>query len=341
MRGILIRIHSIFTVFAVILCFSCTVGNDLHGKTECVISGESFVFYGTKEKDFHYKCERIKSVYSYDENGNRIVYKEADYLFSNNSLSRTESSSIPDFKNYSVNFNEDTKFTFISEPRNPPLIINYTVYVDYVTYVNDFLFDDNKNVCKDNNYDEEINVLVCGDSIAAGAQTISQFYKGNLDDSFSGLLRKYIESQDIACRIDNYSLVNSGIANLTHSMDSIINNNYDVVIIEYGMNDHLTVNGGTKHIAAFIEELESNIGILLSKNITVIVLGFFQQNMLWNFEDIEATRSFNVAMENLCADYEIPFVDMYRAFEKFEGGGKVYSRGFDRRLDASPEQFWA
>lgn len=85
------------------------------------------------------------------------------------------------------------------------------------------------------------------------------------------------------------------------------------------MNDHLTVNGGTKHIAAFIEELESNIGILLSKNITVIVLGFFQQNMLWNFEDIEATRSFNVAMENLCADYEIPFVDMYRAFEKFEG----------------------
>ena len=46
-------------------------------------------------------------------------------------IKRAPDSRIPDYANHKVNYLENYKFEFISEPRNPELNVKYQIHVDY------------------------------------------------------------------------------------------------------------------------------------------------------------------------------------------------------------------
>jgi hypothetical protein len=80
-------------------------------------------------------------------------------------------------------------FSFSYGPRNPPVIIPYTVYIEYTTYGNDCDVKTSSDKLKFYDlYDDYINVFVFGDSIAAGAHTPSQYFLALITTHFQGYL---------------------------------------------------------------------------------------------------------------------------------------------------------
>lgn len=99
-------------------------------------------------------------------------------------IKRAPDSRIPDYANHKVNYLENYKFEFISEPRNPELNVKYQIHVDY-TYTpdanetreikNDSKYLSKKNINKILN-DKYIHIALIGDRISCGAQTTAQYY---------------------------------------------------------------------------------------------------------------------------------------------------------------------
>ena len=188
-------------------------------------------------------------MYTYDDTGNKIFFFDDDYDVDLNIsiIARTSISCIPDFENYMVNFNNNGTFTFNSEPRNPPLSRQFQIYVDYIANDNDKTINPAHNGFLENKPNSFPKIATFGDSIANAAQTTAQYFQGTDADGFVGLLRTFLQSEygTENVVVDNFSKTDMSIDLLVAGKDKVINGGYNTVIIEYGMNDHLTgVDGG-------------------------------------------------------------------------------------------------
>lgn len=151
------------------------------------MNGETFCLYNEETKKFFRKPIEVKTVYSYNDVGDKIFYKnKKDYIINYQSglIKRAKNSKIPNYANHKVNYLGNNKFEFVSEPRNPELNVKYQIHVDY-TYIpdvneikgipNDSKYLSRKNINKILN-DKHINIALIGDSISCGAQTTAQYY---------------------------------------------------------------------------------------------------------------------------------------------------------------------
>lgn len=284
---------------------------------------EPFVLTDMESKKITYAVDEIISVSVYDHSGRLLSYEMDQIRFdtSSNSLSRSDASLLPNFRDYPVILDENGFFSFSYGPRNPPVIIPYTVYIEYTTYGNDCDVKTSSDKLKFYDlYDDYINVFVFGDSIAAGAHTPSQYFYGFDNDSFSGLLRNTFIDLGIAGEVNNLAINGGTTSFMSNNYHDAIYSDADVVIIELGMNDH--INGLSPGSAdQFRDDISEVVSNLLSENIDVILIGFFQQNELWVMEKSTETLVYNEILNKIAADYEIPFVDIRSEFISLDHKG--------------------
>lgn len=286
--------------------------------------GETFVL---KELEENYliknKINGLK-LYSIDNNRNKIYYKEnVDYVVSNNSVRRTNNSAIPNFKQHSVIFNSNGTFTFSSSPRNPSLVIPFQVYADYNFKDIEIINGDFGNTLLSQRIKEKlknkelIKLGVIGTSISAGAHTYENFFHDNDTQTYPYLTGKALKTiYGSNCFVTNYSQSGSSIGDVFNSLPVVIQDKNDIIFIEFGMNDHISINWLVNQIL-----FEKNMGELIKKfqenNIDVILVGFFQQNPSWDLEFENSTMAYNVSINNLAKKYNCYFADIYKEFSKY------------------------
>ena len=297
--------------FVVSVCFLLVSCNESSSPEYTLINGESFSLRGSAYKEFLFEAEYVLSVYAYDEVGNKILYTKDDYEFNSelNSIRRTLNSRIPDFNTHNVTFNENGTFSFNGIPRNPPLINLLQIYIDYESRT---LFKpiNNKSILQDNNLDGIIDIYVYGDSIASGAQTYSQYFNGNDSDSFVGLLRRYL-NVDKSINVINKSENGQVSDYFYNDYQKAITDGADLFIIEFGMNDHIQ---GTEGLNNFISNINDAVISILNSGNDVVIVGFFQQNVLWDRENTIDTIEYNEALKNIADNNNVPFVDIYNLY---------------------------
>ncbi len=282
------------------------------------VVGETFVLSGVNTKFFLYQPIRIIRVYRYDEIGQIIEYEsdrdyKVDYI--NGTICRTKESSIPDYTDHNVVYNYDGTFSFSLEPRNPELNIEYQLLVDYTTVLFPLQIVKPKSgvdkTVRKLELGEDVKVLLCGDSIAAGAQTTGLYY---FDDHFQSMFLGYLDSfieDHYGVNCDAVLFGEEGVS-LQFMMEhhyEIAEEEPDVVMIEFGMNDHI-IDGAMNLQDGFKSNLTFCVENLQSKDIEVILIGFFQQNDKWEKENIEATQVYNALIEEVAIAYEVPFIDI-------------------------------
>ena len=283
------------------------------------ISGETFGLKGTEPKQFLYDVKRISAVYGYDDIGNKIYFSADDYDvdLNHNTIARTVNSSMPDFANYTVNFNKNGTFTFNSELRNSPLCRQFQIYADYIANENLKTISLVYNSFFENKPNEFPKIAVFGDSIANAAQTTAQYFLGTDAYGFVGLLRTFLQTEYGIKNVivDNFSKTDMSIDLLVADKEKVIDGNYNTVIIEYGMNDHLS---GVRE-GPFKEKLENLCAYFSNNSIYIIIVGFFQQNEKWDLEKPVypgATVEFNNILKSVAKKYNAPFIGIYSEFQK-------------------------
>lgn len=308
----------IFSIFVILLYI-------YNSNAISMIDGETFCLSDNETKHFYRTPLEVKRVYSYDEKGNAIVYIEnRDYIidYKNGTIRRTESSLIPNFRNHKVIYETDKKFKFNSEPRNPELNVFYQIHVDY-TYkpkIEEYKhIDDKSSFLSKSTRDlilngANIRIALVGDSISCGAQTSAQFFYGDsISNTFFGYLKENIESY-YGCKVITQLVSKVGVSRLylLDNIDNIINEKPNIVIVEFGMNDHIVDNG----LVSFKEDITKCIKILQNNNIDVVLMGFFQQNKDWEEENEMNTILYNSILKDIANDYGCYFADVYDVFNK-------------------------
>ncbi|MNQ98430.1 GDSL-like Lipase/Acylhydrolase [compost metagenome] len=262
-------------------------------------------------------------IYSIDSTRNKHFWKEnIDYIVKNNKISRTSNSNIPNFGKHNVIYNNNS-FTFSASPRNPPLNIPFQIYADYKffdfeyikgeydkTYLSTPLKDKLKNK-------EQIKIGVIGTSITAGAHTLEQFYHNSDKESYPYLLAKGVEKlygNNIS--ITNYSKSGSSIDYLATVFQKVIEDGNDLVLIEFGMNDHL-YSSWELEMPRFESNISSAIEKFKAHNIDVVIVGFFQQNPQWDLEFLNSTLAYNQLLFKLGEKYNCYFADVNKEFSRY------------------------
>lgn len=282
-----------------------------------VVLGETMTFRSLESRQPTFQCQQITRVYSYGGGGVVVTYTEGkDYtVVPPCALSRTAGSAIPDMLTYhytDVDGNSDTvmsdaPYGFVDMPRNPGDIMQYNIYVDYVTAA--------KRVVSPKAHKQHSKVFVFGDSISGGAVAASVIYGGGQDESFFQLLRDQYPTALFTDVFHN----GGGIETLYGQLDTYIGQGPDLVILEFGMNDHL---GGDALLPAFTSHLDTIVSKFVASGIDVILVGFFQQNTRYNAEHPADTRSYNAAIRDVATKYNVPFADVYTAFADLGAKGK-------------------
>ncbi len=290
------------------------------------ITGETFALKGIEEKQFYYIPLVVQRVYQYNSSGEVIEYIEnVDYVldYEKGTICRTNNSRIPDYNKHVVKYNNDGKFSFVSDPRNPELNIEYQIMTDYITslpqpvkvYPKEGL---NKTIQILKNGDN-IRVILCGDSIASGAHTTGSYYFGDhIRTTFLGCLKSFLENcYGIEVDARSFSKDGTTLFYLKDNIDVLIDLKPDIVLIEFGMNDHVADYAmSEKGKADFSWSLNKCVQMLKNEGIDVILIGFFQQNDDWEKENTEATVFYNGLIEQVASENEIPFVDVYSRFSR-------------------------
>ncbi len=253
-------------------------------------------------------AKRIEAVYSYDDRGERVDYREGvDWVFRGARLERTSQSKIPNFSTHRVNLNPDGRFSLASSPRNPPETITYNVYIDYATDLAD-------RVIVARPVRAQIRSLKClGDSITAGAHTIQRHYFDNDSQTWCALLRRQLGIPG-----DNQGVPGTSIG---ADIDAIISDNPDVVILAFGMNDH---TAGAANLPMFRQLLDRAVRSVLARNASPILVGFFQRNTLFELEDRQQTIAYNDAIRDVASAHNVPFVDIAPSFVKAAVGTEPF-----------------
>ena len=158
-----------------------------------------------------------------------------------------------------------------------------------------------------------------GDSISSGAQTTSQYFRNDqVTDTFAGLIKQSLENT-YGCKVD-LSLVAQGGTDryfAIQNLESIIEKAPDVVIVEFGMNDHAVENSmNSEIIDSFENDMNGIVCRLKNEDIDVVIVGFFQQNMDWSMENINATEKYNSILEKVAENNNVYFADVKSLFNK-------------------------
>lgn len=288
------------------------------------IIGESLVLRNTDENTLVKKSISNLKLYSIDGLSGRTYYKEnIDYLVVHNRIRRTINSSIPDFASHSVITNPEGVFTFSSSPRNPSLTIPFHVYADYnfsdIETVNgvfnrSFLSVSTKDKLKNK---ESIKIGAIGTSITAGAHTLERFYFDSDKQSYIYLLANAVNKiYKNKVLVNNYSQGGSSVNDAFDLLPSILEDQNDILVIEFGMNDHINSNWST-NLPSFEDKLGTLIVEFQKRKTDVIIIGFFQQNPNWDAEFDGSTIAFNKVLSNLAKKYDCYFADINGEFSKY------------------------
>ncbi len=296
--------------------------NTLNEKNKIV--GESITLKNLEYKNLiKNELTNIK-VYSMDSSLQRWYYiKDIDYVIEGNKIRRTVNSSIPNFINHHVIYNPNGTFTFNYSPKNPPLTIPYQIYVDYNfldtvqiqgKFSSDFLSLRLKEKLKNK---EQIRIGALGTSITSGAHTLDHYYNNSDKDTYPYLISKMIEK---VYRVDvvtkNYSNNGASASVTSDSVLDILQDENDLVFIEFGMNDHI-YSFWSSRLEDFKMNMEKLVQEFQHRNIDVILVGFFQQNKNWDHEFPESTSAYNNVLQGLALNYGVYFADVNKEFSKY------------------------
>lgn len=336
------RLSIVILIIFAFLCYLLYNKNFFNNKvleiTQKKMEGETFCLYDEKEKLFFIKPKEVTCVYGYNKDGNIIIYSEnLDYIvdYDKGTIKRTYNSNIPNYKKHKVYYEKNGKFIFNSIPRNPELNINYQIHVDYLYNIK---LEEKENITNKSYLinstlkrkilnRKNINISVIGDSIAAGAQTTSQYYYGDgIKDSFSGYLKRSIETYyKCAVNIDVVSKEGTDRKFLLSNINNIIQQKPDVAIIEFGMNDHVISDSlNSDNINNFINDIEDCVIQFKENNIDIILVGFFQQNTEWDCENVDATIKYNNSLKEISERNKIYFADIYSIYNKVANVKNIY-----------------
>jgi len=306
----------IFYLLIIFFFFGCDIV-----KTKFVIKGETLVLKREVSNNLLYKPCCLDQVYSYDSIGNKIFYKEnVDYLIVDKSIRRTLNSRIPDYLNHKVSFDESSKFTWQAEPnRNPQLNIPFLLCVDYSTFDKGAIIMPDPHISdklKENLSNKDtIKIVSIGTSVTAGAHTFSSYFKNDISDTYPELLAKGIDKiYGTTTVIKNISRGGSCLDYLLLNLDSIILEKPNIVIIEFGMNDHVW----NSDVNSFIKNYELCLDEFQKEDIDIVLVGFFQQNIEWKQENDSLTKIYNDHLKRLCNRRCIYFADIYNCFGLIE-----------------------
>lgn len=315
----------IFTVIVSCCFFACNSDNIQYDYVKNGnIIGETLVLTDLAENHFIKKDISDLKIYSIDSLRNKHFWEEnIDYIVENNKIRRTNNSNIPDFSKHKIVYNNDGSFTFNSSPRNPSLNIPYQIYADYKfsdleiikgEYDKTFLSTDLKDKLKNK---RQIKIGVIGTSITAGAHTYEQFYYNSDKETYSYLVGKGIENlYDNKVIITNYSKDGSSIGYLETVFENVLKDNNDLVLIEFGMNDHIS-SGWELNLTNFELNISKAIEKFKTHNIDVLIVGFFQQNPQWDLEFPQSTNAYNELLFKLGEKYNCYFADVNKEFSKY------------------------
>ena len=312
-------------VILIFLSVACSnADKELISQTENRISGETITLSGFEENNLLKKNISNLKVYSLDKEKNKVYYEEkVDYVITGNRIKRIKGSNIPNFASHKVIFNNDFSFTFASFPRNPELTIEYQIFCDYNFYDSEIFHGylntsylsagfKEKLINK-----EEIKIAVIGTSITAGVHTLSHFYEGSDRDTYAQLVAKAIKIKfGSNVIVENFSKDGSTLGFLEQSYEKILKDDYDLVFIEFGMNDHL-YSTWANNISNFELSISDVIKKLKNSNLNVILVGFFQQNTKWDLEFSGSTDAYNQSLFDISKKYNCFFADINKEFSKY------------------------
>ena len=287
-----------------------TDGNSDRGSPDAVvqttaISGESRMLSGTQGQPLMHPVSAVQSVYSYGSDGTRVEYSEGvDFVVEGDTIRRTANSSMPDYASYSFTRNPDGLFSFTSDPRNPPRTIQLATYIDYRAAIAPPV------VAAKELPRTPTNVVCLGDSITHAADTVAFFFRDSADDGWCAHLSQFMaERGTVTLPAEKFGFLRDVAPTVIDSLSPDI----DTVILAFGMNDQLAGEDGQP---AFRDLLRTTVRDLRKSGRNVILVGFFQQNKLWDLEQPADTLLYNETIEVVASSQGVPFVDMYTAMRE-------------------------
>ena len=295
-------------------------------------TGETFALVDSLPKRFLHRPAAVKKEYRIDAYGNEILYSEGtDYSvnYERGTISRTDNSAIPNYNEHAVAYTSG-KFALINdaENQNPESNRNYQIRVDYSYYVSQEELEpieDGSAYLSENTRQkilngESISIALCGDSIGAGADTDgSGIFLNYLDESLESRYGIDVQTSQLSAEGGTRAL-------LAERLPEIIGLHPDVLMVEFGMNDHCGNELPPEESAALYKsDLENSADLLQQNGIDMILIGFPQQNMTWDMENMEATRLYNEALKDISERKHLYFADVYDLFTKV-GNTKPLSR---------------
>jgi len=291
----------------VVVFTGCEVAADALAQQRAMVD-ETVALYGTTTKRLLYPIKKIKSVYGIvDSTGRRVDYKEGvDYVQDGEGIRRTSGSAIYDFNNYVATYKPDGKFTWVDTPRNPPFTLFLQVFVDYVADIPVV------NIPALAQGPINRRVVLGGDSVAGGTDTISSSVRSSTDDSWIGLISKYFNTK---FAIQGLGINGASITSLLTILPSVLSDPPGLFIIAFGMNDHSEMNQPTD-VNNFKDKLRSVIDQCQAAGVPVLVVGFPAENPDWENFSLERTLLYNQAEQDVAAEKGVPFVDVYSPFEQ-------------------------
>lgn len=221
--------------------------------------------------------------------------------------------------------NGNETFTWQPEPnRNPELSLFWQVMVDYTTYIDNTILSENNKITQELKEKlenkEDISIQAIGTSITAGAHTLPYYYDESDNAVYIKLIAKAInELYGNQVSINNLSIGGATTTLFTTQLEFLLSQKPDIVFIEFGMNEHLIGS----NMNDYLGEIEAGIQKLLSARINCVLIGFFQQNPLWEAEDINSTIYFNSELRKIAERNNIYFSDIYSQFKLFSDE-KIY-----------------
>ena len=285
--------------------------------------GETFALVDELPNRFLHKPEKINHVYRVNDEGSIIEYIEGiDYTidFERGTIRRTENSAIPNYKDHHVKYSSG-KFKYISDKENynPESNRSYQILVDYSYYVSE---NELNSISNQSKYlserlrnkilnGENIDIALYGDSIGAGADTNGQ-------GVFLNYLAKELENYyGLSVTSKRFSSGKQNQDLLQDDLESIINKHPDVLMIEFGMYNHASAEElSEEEINEFSRNIDRLVALFQKNEIDVIIVGFFQQNMTFDKENVNATILYNDVLRNIAQQREVYFADIYNTFER-------------------------
>lgn len=298
-------------------------GGGSHGSSAATpttaVRAEAVVLSGEQTSRLRQPATTIKAVYGYNEAGHRVDYQQGtDWLASGQGLARTANSRLPDFAGYGYTASSGGSFSFSADPRNPPLTIPSQVYVDYSSSTPDRLVQPAAGAARHS------RVVCLGDSIAAGAHTIANYFLGTDVDTYCGLLRNHLGA---TAEVLNPSVPGGTLASVLPTLPVLLAARPQTVVLAFGMNDHVA---GSAALPDFEATLLGTVQQAQAAGARVILVGFIQQNTRWVREDPAQTLAYNQAINRVANQRGVAFIDIRTVFDRTApDGNPIESRTGD------------